>query len=198
MTTYLTQNPESNLELVPGKLYAADFEIFAPEDLAAMQGMSDFMKVQKQQMEAELKKRMSELGHVVEFVEFTLKTPARPPETSGLALPFNITGSLDLDASSVTAAPAYPPAIARVYFRIHSITAVVLVSVLIAVFTASVLLTGPTFIGILEASGDIVGTMGDVTKAVIQEPRKFVELGANNFLPIIALLAAVSFFLLRK
>lgn len=193
MTNYLTTDANSSLRLVPGKLYAADFLVSDTNDLSHFADDPDFTKIQKQTLEAELKKIFADQGHEVTFTEFVLDAPSAPVTSQ---IPFTVTGSYDWGGGGMYK-PLYPARRLRVYFKIKSVTVLILIGILIAVFTTGVLLSAPSFIGVLEASGDIVTTVKDLGVGIIQEPRKFAELGLTAIIPILVLIAAVSFFLLK-
>lgn len=181
------------INLVPGKLYVAHFEVIDGGELERLQFQDDFYRAEKQELEALLKKELKEKGHECDFVEFKMESTEVEHTFDP---PMSVTGSLDLGKSTFFPY-TFPKKIIKVYFRVRSITAVVLISILIAVLTTSILLVAPEFVSIMEAAGDIINSGKDVVMAVIAEPRKLAGLGIAAFIPVIALIAAISFFVLK-
>ncbi len=196
MTNYIITEASDSILLIPGKLYAADFEVMDTIDLDRIRYSTEFMKYEKDQMEAALKITLKEKGHDCEFAQFNIET-IHSDIAAGYDPPLDVTGSLDLGKSSAITLPL-PKKIIRCYFRVRSVTVLVIIGAIVtAILTTSFLLVAPRFIGILEAGGDIIKTTKDLAIGIVQEPRKLAELGIIGFIPVIALIAAISFFVLK-
>lgn len=180
--------------LIPGKLYAVDFEVDNYGDLKNLKNKDHFTREEQNDMEAALHKALMDKGHTVEFAEFIMKTTHEDVVFDPI---FDVTGSLDLGSTSWTE-PALPKKTIRIYFRIRSITAVILFGILAAIIVSTLVIGTPRLVRIFEAVNKPLTTMKDLTVGVIQEPRKILELGVAGFIPIIALMAGVGYFILRK
>lgn len=192
--SYIDVKPTEDKVLIPGKLYAMDLEIYDYNDLYKLRGKDGFSKEEQNDMEAALRAALTEHGHVCEFAEFSMQT--LPGETVFHPI-FNTYGTIDLMSSSWTM-PALPKKIIRVYFRVRSITVFVIFTLTVAVLTAALVIGEPRLVRILEAVDQPFTTAKDLGLGIIQEPRKIIELGVMAFIPVLALMAGVGYFILRK
>lgn len=181
--------------LIPGKLYAMDFEIDNYDDLSKLKNKDHFTREEQNSMEGALHKALIEKGHTVQFSEFILKTVH---EDLTFSPAFDVTGSFDLGMQSIIK-PALPKKTIRVYFRVQSLTVIAIVGILSAIiFTTMVILVEPRFVRMMEAVNEPFVTAKDLAVGIVQEPRKIMEVGILGFIPVIALMAGVGYFILRK
>lgn len=190
MTQYITRDANSQLDLLPGKLYAADFEV-DPSQVYTMP--VEFDKTMRNQLEAALKAKVKQIGHDCKFADFQLEWIFPKPSRN---LPFSTSGSFNFDKSSITPIEM-PRVIVRVYFRIASITAVILFGLILATLITAGILT-PRFIGLFEATDNIIKSGKDLVLGIAQEPRKILELGIVGFIPVLALMAGIGYFILKR
>lgn len=186
--------PTKDKVLIPGKLYAIDFMIDNYNDLYKLREKSDFTKEEKNDMEAMLKAQLKEAGHDCEFAEFLMKTIKTDVVFHQV---FDTVGTLDLMHSGWIK-PALPKKTVRVYFRVRSITAVILIGIIAGILVATLAIGTPYAVELLEAINQPLETIKDLGMGVIQEPRKILELGAIAFVPLLALMAGFGYFILKK
>lgn len=193
---YLPANLQETKDkvLIPGKLYAVDIEIDNYGDLKNLKDKEHFTREEQNDMEATLYKALKDKGHEVQFSEFILKTIHEDIVFHPI---FNVTGSLDLGSSSWTE-PALPKKIIRVYFRVRSITLLVMFGILVAIIVSALVISEPRVVRIFEAVNEPFTTAKDLAVGIVQEPRKILEVGILGFIPVIALMAGVGYFILRK
>lgn len=180
--------------LIPGKLYAVEFEIVNYDDLKRLKNKDTFTRDEQNDMEAALHAALKTKGHEVKFAEFVMETIHEDLIFHPI---FNVTGSLDLGSSSWTE-PALPKKIIRVYFRINPLPFLAVAAILAAIIVGVLVIAEPAIVRIYEANTELIVSIKDLTKAVVQEPRKILEMGVAGFVPLIALMAGVGYFILRK